>query len=55
MTPLAAGYYSLRINNQHRVVYTIDQKKRLVTIFSCWAHYQNTLKTAGKTKNRKNQ
>lgn len=40
LTPPAAGFYSRRINSQHRVVYTIDPLNRLVEIYSCWGHYE---------------
>ncbi|MFT8606641.1 hypothetical protein [Liquorilactobacillus ghanensis] len=50
-----AGYYSHRINGQHRVVYTIDKESKLVEIYSCWAHYESgTLEMGGKASSRKN-
>lgn len=33
------GYYSRRINIQHRIIYTIDKKKHIVAIFRAWTHY----------------
>lgn len=32
--------YSRRINVKHRVVYTIDDQNKLVTIYSAWSHYR---------------
>ncbi|MFP4924543.1 Txe/YoeB family addiction module toxin, partial [Staphylococcus pseudintermedius] len=29
-----------RLNHQHRVVYTVDDEKREVYIFSAWSHYE---------------
>lgn len=55
LTPPAAGYYSRRINGQHRVVYTIDNKNKIVEIYSCWAHYEGgSLEMSGKSNSRKN-
>lgn len=31
--------YSRRINLQHRVVYTIDDRNKVVLILSAWSHY----------------
>ncbi|BDR56838.1 addiction module protein [Xylocopilactobacillus apis] len=39
LVPPAAGFYSRRLNEQHRVVYKIFKKERLVIIYSLWAHY----------------
>ena len=55
LTPPAAGYYSRRINGQHRVVYTIDKANKIVEIYSCWAHYESgALEMSGKSSSRKN-
>lgn len=55
LTPPAAGYYSRRINGQHRVVYTVDQKTKTVEIYSCWAHYETgMLNLRGKSTTRHN-
>lgn len=55
LTPPAAGYYSRRINGQHRVVYKIDNEKQTVDIYSCWAHYESgSLNMQGKSTARKN-
>jgi Txe/YoeB family toxin of toxin-antitoxin system len=35
-----AGFYSRRINIQHRLVYEIDAKKKIVKILSMWTHYE---------------
>lgn len=34
------GYYSRRINIQHRLAYRIDEEKRLVIVHSMWTHYE---------------
>ncbi|MFC6169378.1 Txe/YoeB family addiction module toxin [Loigolactobacillus jiayinensis] len=36
--------YSMRINSQHRVVYTIDEATKTVKIWSAWTHYEKTVK-----------
>ena len=41
LTPPASGFYSRRINGQHRVVYTINNQDKIVEIYSCWSHYHN--------------
>lgn len=33
------GYWSRRINTEHRIVYSINQLKQLVTIHSLFGHY----------------
>ena len=33
------GFYSKRINIQHRLVYKIDDKNQVVLIVSMWSHY----------------
>ena len=35
-----AGFYSRRINIQHRLVYDVDDEKRIVRIISMWSHYE---------------
>jgi len=35
------GYYSRRINIQHRVVYSINNKDREVYVLSMWTHYHD--------------
>ena len=34
-----SGKYSRRINNEHRIVYTIDEDNKTVTILSLYGHY----------------
>jgi len=34
------GAYSRRMNLQHRVVYEVYQKERVVKIISMWLHYE---------------
>ena len=33
------GLYSKRINIQHRLVYKIDDKEKVVLVVSMWSHY----------------
>jgi len=33
------GYYSRRINIQHRLVYRIDESKHIVIVHAMWSHY----------------
>lgn len=35
------GYYSKRINRQHRIVYTVDMKKKEIHVIRMWTHYDN--------------
>ncbi len=35
-----AGYYSRRINIQHRLVYRVDSERRLVHVLRMWTHYE---------------
>ncbi len=34
------GFYSRRINIQHRIIYEVDMEKRIVKIFRMWTHYE---------------
>jgi toxin YoeB len=34
------GYYSRRINIQHRLVYRVDKKAKRVLIERMWSHYE---------------
>lgn len=34
------GYYSRRINIQHRLVYRVDSQKNIVIVHSMWSHYK---------------
>lgn len=38
--PKSAELYSRRINQQHRVVYKVDEAARRVIIYSAWTHYK---------------
>ncbi|GKT03951.1 Txe/YoeB family addiction module toxin [Furfurilactobacillus entadae] len=40
LQPTSAGLYSRRLNTQHRVVYSIDDETKTVSIFSAWSHYE---------------
>lgn len=35
-----AGYYSRRINIQHRLVYEVLEKQRIVRVVRMWTHYE---------------
>lgn len=35
-----AGYYSRRINIQHRLVYQVLEKEKTVLILRMWTHYE---------------
>ncbi len=35
-----SGFYSRRINIQHRLVYSIDMERRVVHILRMWSHYE---------------
>lgn len=34
------GFYSRRINIQHRLVYDVDKESRIVRVLSMWTHYE---------------
>jgi toxin YoeB len=36
-----AGLYSRRINNKHRLVYSVDEQVVTVYVLSAWSHYGN--------------
>ena len=40
LQPPSARFYSRRLNGQHRVVYTVDEATKTVTILAAWSHYQ---------------
>lgn len=40
LVPPIKGFYSRRINRQHRVVYRVDQSKKEVIIYSAYSHYE---------------
>lgn len=35
-----AGFYSRRINIQHRIVYQVYQDERTVKVLTMWGHYE---------------
>ena len=35
-----AGFYSRRINIQHRLIYMVDEERKLVRIVRMWTHYE---------------
>jgi len=35
-----AGYYSRRINIQHRLVYQINEQEKVIKIIRMWSHYE---------------
>ena len=35
-----AGFYSRRINHQHRFVYSVHQEEQAVKILCMWTHYE---------------
>lgn len=38
-----AGYWSRRINKEHRIIYKVDEVSRLITIYSLRYHYDRKL------------
>lgn len=40
LMPPISGFYSRRINSQHRVVYKINKNSHIVTIYSAYSHYE---------------
>jgi toxin YoeB len=36
-----SGYWSRRINQEHRIIYTIDRERKLIEIYSLRGHYYN--------------
>ena len=34
------GFYSRRINIQHRLVYSVDEKDKVVHVLRMWSHYE---------------
>ncbi|WP_353420016.1 Txe/YoeB family addiction module toxin (plasmid) [Staphylococcus delphini] len=40
LQPKHLGRYSRRINQQHRVVYTVNEENKEVLILSAWSHYE---------------
>jgi len=35
-----AGCYSRRINIRHRLVYSVDEEKKVVHVLRMWSHYE---------------
>lgn len=35
-----SGFYSRRINIQHRLVYSVDEEHRVVHVLRMWSHYK---------------
>ncbi len=35
-----AGFYSRRISIQHRLVYLVDEDKKVVKVLRMWSHYE---------------
>lgn len=33
------GYYSRRINRQHRIVYRVNEEEKIIYIIRMWTHY----------------
>ena len=34
------GFYSRRINIQHRLVYSVDEEQKIVHVLRMWTHYE---------------
>jgi len=34
------GFYSRRINIQHRLVYSVDESQQIVHVLRMWSHYE---------------
>jgi Txe/YoeB family toxin of toxin-antitoxin system len=43
LKPKNKRMYSMRINEKHRVVYTVDKVAKVVKIWSAWSHYDRKL------------
>lgn len=43
LNPHHLEIYSLQLNHQHRVVFTIQKKEKIVKIWSAWSHYENRM------------
>ena len=35
------GYYSRRLNIQHRIVYEVREDEKFIAVLSMWSHYEN--------------
>ncbi len=40
LVPPIKGYYSRRLDIQNYIVYKVDKKQQVVTIYSAWSHYE---------------
>lgn len=40
LKPTHEGFYSRRLNRQHRVVYKVNEDEKIVEIYSAWTHYE---------------
>lgn len=40
LIPPIKGFYSRRLNVQHRVVYTVNDEDKIVTIYSAYGRYE---------------
>jgi Txe/YoeB family toxin of toxin-antitoxin system len=40
LTGNLAGFYSRRINIQHRLVYRVERERRVVHVLRMWTHYE---------------
>ena len=40
LTGNLSGYYSRRLNQQHRIVYEVHKKKKIVRVIRLWTHYE---------------
>nr|WP_229718037.1 Txe/YoeB family addiction module toxin [Ligilactobacillus salitolerans] len=38
LQPTSSGLYSRRINEQHQVVYRVDEKLKKIYIYAAWSH-----------------
>ena len=38
-----AGYWSRRINKEHRIIYRVNEDKKLITIHSFRSHYERKM------------
>ena len=39
LTGELSGYYSRRINRQHRIIYSVIEEKKEIHIIRMWTHY----------------
>ena len=41
LTSELSGYYSKRINRQHRIIYKVNNEKKEIHIIRMWTYYDN--------------